>query len=87
MGKFIYNGIAAEEKDAAGVSGMILRTGEGHIFRVYKEGGEFDDYDIMHDDLSVTIDADAFASFYHSEYNKVLDHSPDVLALDPVDDK
>lgn len=87
MGKFIYNGIAAEEKDASGVKGMILRTASGPIFRVYKKDGEFDDYDIMHDDLAVTIDSDAFASFYKSTYNKVLDHSPDVLALEEVNDK
>jgi len=46
------------------------------FFRVYQNDGEFTDYDISHDELSITIDTDAMASF-------ALDHSPSVLGLKP----
>ncbi|MEX2281204.1 MAG: hypothetical protein WEE89_01825 [Gemmatimonadota bacterium] len=39
------------------------------------------DYDIRHDDLPVTIDADALAAFYTVGERTILDHSPEVLGL------
>ena len=43
------------------------------------------DYEVLHDDLSVTIDVDAMAAFYRVGERDVLDHSPDVLGLKKID--
>lgn len=81
--KYIYAGKASEVKSAAGVSGMLIKLfGGGYAFRVYQSNGEFTDYDLNHDDLAVTIDSDALASFYSSGENHSLDHSPGVFGLD-----
>ncbi len=47
----------------------------GFTFRVYHQNGEFSDYDLNHDDLAITIAADALASFYAFGECRVLDHS------------
>ncbi|MDR6983370.1 hypothetical protein J2X32_002004 [Rheinheimera pacifica] len=39
---------------------------------------------MLHDDLEVTIDSSALASFYHNDDIAVLDHSPAVLGVTPV---
>lgn len=78
------------ETSANGAKGMILRTHapEKFFFRVYKGDGTFDDYHISHDDLSVTIDDDALASFYEDENGeKFLDHSPQVLGWENVEEE
>ena len=70
------------ETSASSVKEMLLRTNspEKFFFRVYRGDGTFDDYRVLHDDLSVTIDDDALASFYENEPgDKFLNHSPNVL--------
>ena len=64
---------------------MIIRTMDGTMmFRVYHDNHNFTDYEIRHDDLSVTIDEDALASFYKIGERCILDHSPQVLGLKSV---
>lgn len=74
------------EKKADGVSGILCRTtAGGYFFRIYHGGGKFDDYDLMHDDLSITIASDALASFYEGENEeKFLDHSSQVLGWEKI---
>lgn len=63
--QFLYGGKLAVVKPAAGVRGVILRSVEGELtFRVYHDAHGFTDYEIRHDDLSVTIAADELALFY-----------------------
>ena len=84
--KYLYGGVPAEVKPAAGAKGIIIRTLDGALaFRVYHDGGHFTDYQIRHDDLSVTIDVDALASFYKVGERDILDHSPQVLGLKKVE--
>lgn len=80
--KYIYSGKASDVTSAAGVSGVLikLRTG-GHVFRVYSADYSYTDYQINHDDLSITIDADSLASFYSHGESNTLDHSPEVFQL------
>ena len=54
---------------------------------MYQEDGTFTDYEIRHDDLSVTINADELASFFQIDDRFVLDHSPQVLGLEKVSEK
>lgn len=79
-------GKVLREKNAAGVSGILCRTAkDGYFFRIYHGDDKFDDYDLMHDDLSITIDADALASFYEGENDaKFLDHSSQVFGWEKV---
>jgi len=81
-GKYLYGKLPAEVEQAAGVKGVIIRTFDGVLmFRVYHDPKRFTDYEIRHDDLSVTIDADALAAFYEVGERRILDHSPQVLGL------
>ena len=83
--KYLYGGLPAEVKSAAGVKGVLIRTLEGAmVFRVYYDRGHFTDCEIRHDDLSVIIDTDALAAFYRIEGRDVLDHSPEVLGLEKL---
>ena len=68
---------------AGGITGVICRNAiDGKpFFRVYEEDYTFVDYRLGHDDLEVTITHDTQASFYRSENDDVLDHSPEVLGL------
>lgn len=84
--KYIYRGEECRIKDASGVSGVLIKTINGeYVFRVYDSEGEFIDYNICHDDLSVTIDANSLASFYTKGDNNILDHSPQVFNLKEVE--
>lgn len=67
-------------KSANGVRGHLLYIhGDGkYVFRVYDANHNFVDYDLLHNDLCVTID-DADAYFYRDEYSDVLDHAPATL--------
>ncbi len=80
---YIYGGKPTKTEKADGVAGTLLRSsGNNYIFRVYGKNGSFIDYAIRHDDLSITIDQDALASFYTlDEETAILDHSPSVLGL------
>lgn len=80
--KYIYGGKVSEVSDASGVSGVLIKNyGGGFSFRVYTSTYEFTDYQINHDDLPVTINRDALASFYTSDEGQVIDHSPNVFGL------
>lgn len=80
--EYLYGGRLAEARPAAGVKGVPIRPLDGvMMFRVYHDRERFTDYEIRHDDLSVTIDVDALAAFYKVEGRDVLDHSPAVLGL------
>lgn len=83
--KYLYGETPAEAKSAAGAKGVIIRTLDGAlVFRVYHDRERFTDYEIRHDDLSVTVDTDALASFYKVGERDILDHSPQVLGLKKV---
>ena len=85
--KYRYGGTPATVTDAAGIAGVLIKGLDGDFaFRVYHEDGEFTDYDLNHDDLSVTIAADEMASFYSFGERRVLDHSPAVLGLKKVEE-
>jgi len=85
-GKYLYGGQPAAVESAAGVKGVIIRTLDGALmFRVYHDPKRFTDYEIGHDDLSVTIDADALAAFYEVGERCILDHSPQVLGLKNIE--
>ena len=60
----LYVGKPAEPRPAAGTKGVLIRALDGGImFRVYNNAGQFTDYEIRHNKLGVTIDADALAAF------------------------
>ena len=83
--KYLYGSEPAEVDSAAGVQGMIIRSFDGNLmFRVYRDPEHFTDYEIRHDDLSVTIDADALAAFYKIGGRNILDHIPQVLGLEKI---
>ena len=66
-------------KPANGTKGCILHVGGSYwVFRVYKEGGDFKDYDLLHSDLFVIID-DEDSAFYEEGDRQSLDHSPETL--------
>ncbi len=80
--KYLYGGTPVEPKLAAGARGVLLRDVNGAcIFRVYSEGYSFIDYEIHHDDLSITIAADGLAAFYQIGDRFILDHDPRTLGL------
>ena len=74
------NGDEADVSSAAGVKGVLISLfGGGYAFRVYDGKGGFEDYDIKHNDLEVTISEEELASFYKYGDAQWLDHSPEVL--------
>ena len=84
--RYQYGGVPAEVKSAGGVRGMIIRSLDGVLmFRVYHDRERYADYEIRHDDLGITIDADVLAAFYRAGERDILDHSPDVLGLKRVE--
>ena len=84
--KYLYGGRPAETESAAGVRGVLIRVLDGTLmFRGYHDNESFTDYEIRHDDLSVTIDKDALATFYRVGEDYILDHSPQVLGLKKVE--
>ncbi|MGE0823035.1 MAG: hypothetical protein AB7G75_09270 [Candidatus Binatia bacterium] len=86
--KYRYGKTVAEVTNAGGVRGFLLYSAidESFFFRAYHENGEFTDYDIRHHDLEVTIAPDALASFYKFNEHLILDHSPEVLGLEKVEE-
>lgn len=80
----MYGNRLAEVTSAAGVRGVLCKSpdGDGYFFRVYAEDHTFVDYELRHDDLTVTIAEDELASFYRVGDKRILDHSPDVLGVD-----
>ena len=62
---------------ANGVQGHLIYTAAGtYMFRVYDDQGGVQDFNIMHCDLTVTVN-DADAVFYTDSMS--LDHSPATL--------
>lgn len=83
---YLYGGTPTVVRPAAGVKGILIRTLDGTlVFRVYHDREHFTDHEIRHDDLSVTIDADALAAFYEVGGRDILDHSPEVLGLKKIE--
>lgn len=73
--------IAPDVKSADGVSGTLCRgIGGTYFFRVYADHETFTDYEILHNDLNITID-DSDAFFYIMDGQVVLDHSPETLGI------
>ena len=68
---------------ATGVTGFVLHTIDGYVFRVYEKDTEsFRDYDLHHWDLEVKI-VDEDAVFYELDNGKnLLDYSPPTLGID-----
>ena len=86
--KFLYGQFPAKVRSAAGVKGVLIRTFDGAVaFRVYHDRERFTDYEIRHDDLSVTIDADELAAFYRVGERDILDHDPQVLGLRKINER
>jgi len=67
------------ERAAIGTKGFIMRSANnGYFFRVYKENGDFVDYDIMHYDMEVMILEDS-AVFVENNGDNYIDYSAKVL--------
>lgn len=68
------------EKAAVGTKGFIMRSGvdNSFFFRVYKENGDFVDYDIMHYDMEVMILEDS-AVLVERNGDNYIDYSARVL--------
>ena len=68
---------------ATGITGFVLHTIDGYVFRVYDKHTEaFRDYDLHHFDLEVKI-VDEDAVFYELDSSKqVLDYGPATLGID-----
>ena len=74
--------------NANGVQGHLCKSSKNDLFfRVYKENREFQDYEIIHDDSSITIDKDALASFYEHDGDYWIDHSPSILGYEKQTEK
>ena len=84
--KYKYAGKVSTAPPASGKNGILIRSLGTFFFRVYHADHTFTDYEIRHDDLSVTIDQESLAAFYTDGQRHVLDHAPEVLGLEPVDD-
>jgi hypothetical protein len=85
-GKYTYAGKVSAAVSASGKNGVLIRSLRTCFFRVYDDDHTFTDYEIRHDDLSVTIDQDSLAAFYTDGKRHVLDHAPEVLGLEPIED-
>ncbi|MFO1468496.1 MAG: DUF6429 family protein [Steroidobacteraceae bacterium] len=70
-------------RSADGLKGVILQSPlrQRHFFRIYREHGVFEDFDLIHDELSVRIDDEAMAALYRSAEQAWLDHDPNVLGI------
>lgn len=84
-GRVIYGNREALETTASGVEGILCRSlGDRYFFRVTVANGEFTDYELLHDDLKITISPDALASFYTRDDASFLDHQSSVLNLKSI---
>jgi hypothetical protein len=62
-------------ESAKGMKGILIRVGDSHVFRVYREDYTFLDYDILHHDLEIQI-LESDATLYRSEFGNYLDYPP-----------
>jgi hypothetical protein len=84
--KYLYGKHPARVEPASGAKGILIRSFDGEIaFRVYHDNENFTDYEIRHNDLSITIDQDELAAFYITDEHTLLDHSPQVLGLEKTE--
>jgi len=67
-------------RSAKDINGTLIRSFDGvYYFRIYHGPEQFEDYELTHTDLSVTItDDDAF--LYADQLGQRLDHSPQTLS-------
>jgi hypothetical protein len=85
---FLYGELPAEVRPAGGAKGILIRTANrAMIFRVHDGPDRFTDYEIRHDDLGVTIDANELAAFYRVGERNILDHDPQVLGLRKLNER
>ena len=63
------------------IKGELLITIDGPIFRTYTVDGNFIDYDIKCQDLSITIDDDSLKLVQIDEETGYIDYSDVVLGL------
>ena len=80
--RYLYGGQPFSVHDASGTKGILIRSVDEYLFRVYESDGEFIDYEIRHSDLEVTISNDELATFYTDGERYIIDHSPNVLGLE-----
>ncbi len=85
--RFLYGDKPADVLPAAGVTGLLLRGAGGPAILRVRTGSGFTDYEIHHDDLRVTIDADELAAFYKVGDDNILDHDPQVLGLRKISEE
>jgi hypothetical protein len=66
---------------AKGVQGQLIRLFDNrYVFRVYDDNSyKFTDYDLLHSDLTITINDDDAYFYVDAELNKYLDHAPQTL--------
>jgi hypothetical protein len=62
-------------ESAKGLKGILIRVGDRHVFRVYREDYTFLDYDILHYDLEIQI-LESDATLYRNEFGNYLDYPP-----------
>ena len=62
-------------ESAKNMKGILIRVGDRHVFRVYREDYTFLDYDILHHDLEIQI-LESDATLYRSEFGNYLDYAP-----------
>ncbi len=84
------DGRILKEESAAGAKGILIRSFENgkttYHLRTYHEKESFDDYKLLHNDLSVTIDKDEAASFYEDENGtKYLDETPETMGWEIIE--
>jgi hypothetical protein len=79
----IYGKQNATEIPAGGVTGVLCRSLDSkYFFRIYHADKTFTDYDLRHDDMTITIAADELVSFYRLENGDgVLDRSSDLFGI------
>ncbi len=79
-----------KEQSAARAKGILIRSFEDgkavYFFRIYHDRETFDDYKLLHCDLSVTIDENELASFYEDEKgDKYLDETPATMGWEIIE--
>jgi hypothetical protein len=80
LNQVVYGKQIATETHACGESGVLCRSLDNkYFFRIYHKNKTFTDYDLRHDDMTITTAANELASFYRFENGGgVLEHFSDV---------
>lgn len=61
------------------LSGILISTDGTFSFRQYLKNGEFVDYNILHNDLEITINDPSATIREDKEGNKYIDYSDEIL--------